>query len=363
MDAAENLEGRKYRDEFERRFAQLNSAKHAIACANGTVAIELILRGLEIGRGDEVILPPYTFIASISAIVFAGATPVFADIHPETYCITAKSVESVITSKTKAILAVQLGGRPCDMEELSKVAEKHGIYLISDAAQAVAGVYRGKGIGSYGIAASFSFQNSKNLTSGEGGAITTNCDKLNEKIRGMLSFKEGHIGIDDNLSEIQAAVLLGGLDLIPEQLKKRTKNAKYLAKLLEPIPYVSAMPLVEENDTHARHLFFIRIHEDKLGGITRDEFTAAMLKKGVPLVTGYFPLYDFPCLTNNYVTKSLGNTINCKPETPVCEYISRHEASWLSPTAMLCEKDAMEYIAKAACEVYEELSKSKGGAE
>ena len=172
--------------EFEARFAADCDVKHVFAVANGTVSLELILRGLGIGYGDEVILPPYTFVATLSSIVFAGATPVFADIDRGTYDISPASVEEKITPNTKAIVAVAIGGCPPDLDALTEIAQKYNVKLIVDAAQGVGAIWNGKSICAYGDAASISCQNSKNLTSGEGGIITTNHDELAAAIAQML---------------------------------------------------------------------------------------------------------------------------------------------------------------------------------
>lgn len=158
---------------FAKKFAAYIGVEHGICVNNGTISLELILRGLNIGYGDEVIVPAYTFISTGSAVAIAGATPVFADIESCTYNIDPASIEANITSKTRAIIAVHIGGRPCNMDKIMEIAKKHGLYVIEDCAQAHGSQWRDRKVGSIGHAASFSFQQSKNLTSGEGGAILT----------------------------------------------------------------------------------------------------------------------------------------------------------------------------------------------
>jgi len=265
----------------------------------------------------------------------------------------------MITPKTKAVIAVHVGGRPSDLDALQAVADKHGIYLIGDAAQAVGAVWNGKGIGSYGIMSSFSLQNSKNLTSGEGGVITTNCDRLAEKIRGMLSFDTKYICADHNISEMQAAILCHQMELIPDHMAKRSENEAYLDSLLADIPYVSTLKHDERVTRNALHLYFIRIHEDKLCGVTRKEFLKELRENGVDITSGYVPLYDFACLKNNYTKKSIGREINLAPDTPVAEYIARHEASWLYQSMLLGEKEDMEFIADTIKNAYAKLCAAK----
>ena len=351
-------------EKFEKRFAEYNQVKHCILCANGTTAIELILRGLGIGYGDEVIMPPYTFIASGSAIIYAGVTPVFADIEPDTCSLSAESVRTKITPKTKAIMPVFVGGRPSDMDALTKLAEETGLYLICDAAQAVGAEWRGKSIGSYGIAASYSCQNTKNLNCGEGGAITTNDDALAAEIRTILNggmAQDGsytHIGSNHNISEWQASMLNTQMDSLDEQTALRMENAAYLDSLLEPIPCVSPLKSDERITKNAYHLYIIRIHEEHLKGVSRNRFLDAVYAEGIGLYRGYMPLYDFPCMFGQYATNAVGSKIDISPLS-VCEQSSRRETSWLLQSVFLNSKTAIKAIADAIKKVYENIDELK----
>ena len=249
--------------EFEARFAADCDVKHVFAVANGTVSLELILRGLGIGYGDEVILPPYTFVATLSSIVFAGATPVFADIDRGTYDISPASVEEKITPNTKAIVAVAIGGCPPDLDALTEIALKYNVKLIVDAAQGVGAIWNGKSICAYGDAASISCQNSKNLTSGEGGIITTNHDELAAAIAQMLrgGYVEDEngervyttVGQDQNISEFQASLLLSQYDKLYAEMAVREKNAAHLAGRMKPMEFAHAMNYDDRIDRHAYH--------------------------------------------------------------------------------------------------------------
>lgn len=344
---------------FEEKFAADCGVKHCFAVANGTVSLELILRGLGIGYGDEVILPPYTFVATLSSIIFAGATPVFADIDVGTYNLSHEYVEEKITSKTKAIVAVAVAGCPPMLDELSEIAKRHHIKLIVDAAQAVGAVWNGKSITSWGDAASISCQNSKNLTCGEGGIITTNDDKLADAIAQMLNggIRDGayvSVAQDHNISEFQASVLLSQYSKLERELYLREKNAAYLAGRLHELGFAEAAVYDERITRHAYHLFIVRFHSEVLAerGIHRDTFLAALQAEGIPLSAGYMPLYTFPCTSSAYTERLIGAKIDTSPLAN-CEKASYEEGSWLYQGCLLGTRRDMDDIADAMIKVWE----------
>lgn len=354
----------KQSDLFAQRFAKYNNSKYCIPVANGTVSLELILRGLGIGRGDEVIIQAYTFIATISAIIFTGATPVFCDIDKDTYSMSADSAASKITPRTKAIIPVYVGGRPADLDKLSNLAKEKGIYLISDAAQAVGSAWRSKGIGFYGIAASYSCQNSKNLTCGEGGIITTSSDELFQNISTILNVgcnKDGtytHVGVNNNLSEWQSGILNTQLDKLDYQISKRMDNACYLGELLEQFDFVSPLIKDERISRNSYHFYTVRIHEEMLKGITRNMFIQAVNAEGIPLVNGYTPLYYLPILSTDYTLKYIGAKINVNSDDlPNTEFAYRHECAWMysNEVVLLGDKSDMDDIADAMLKVYKNI--------
>ena len=346
---------------FAKRFAEYNNVKHCILCANGTVALSLVLRGLEIGRGDEVIIPPYTFIATISSVIYSGATPVFADIDPTTCNLSIDSVRSKITKRTKSVIPVSIGGRPADMDIMDAFAKETGLYIINDAAQAVGSAWRGKGIGSYGIAATFSCQNTKNLTCGEGGIITTNDDVLAENVKKILNGgvdengEYSYVGIDYNMTEWQAALLDSQMDKLDAEISRRMDNAEYLDSLLESIPCVSSLAKDARITKNSYHFYVMRLNAVALAGVTRDTFFNTLAAEGAGVVNGYVPLYTFPCLSNSYTTKTVGCEINLSPGTPTAENISYNEAIWLMHTKLLDDKKTIKDLADAIIKVYEHL--------
>ncbi|MBQ4152879.1 MAG: DegT/DnrJ/EryC1/StrS family aminotransferase [Oscillospiraceae bacterium] len=347
---------------FAERFAKYSGVKHCIPVANGTVSIELILRGLGIGRGDEVIVPPWTFIASISALIYAGVKPVFADIEKDTYLLSPESAEKMITPRTKAIMPVYVGGRAADLDAFEALCNKYGLYLIGDAAQAVGSEFNGKGIGNYGIATSISCQNSKNLTCGEGGIILTNDDTLYATIMQMLNTGRAangsysYLGLENGMSEFQASILNTQLDTLPAQIDKRMKNAAYLNKRLRELDFVYPLKADARITRDSYHLFIFGVREEKLKGVSRNDFLNAVSAEGVPmLAAGYQPAYHFPCLTDEYTERCIGGKINVNPDTPVSEWISAHESAWIYHSLLLGEQEDMDGIIAALIKVYENL--------
>lgn len=351
--------------EFQEKFAAYSGTKHCITVANGTVSIELILRGLGIGRGDEVIVPPYTFIASISSLIYAGVTPVFADIDKETFQMSAQSAEQCITPRTKAIMPVYVGGCPADLDAFEALCKQYGLYLIGDAAQAVGSTFHGKGIASYAVATSISCQNSKNLTCGEGGIILTDNDELYERIDRMLHGgrdDDGNyidLGLYNGMSEFQASILLTQLEHLPAQIEKRMKNAAYLDEQLAKLPCVYPMKQDERITCNSYHLYLLGIREDQLHGVSRDDFLAAVQAEGVPLVAGYVPAYSFDCLASDYTKKCIGGQINLTPHTPNAETVGYHEGAWIYHAVLLGEQSDMDDIVGAITKVYQNLDELK----
>lgn len=352
---------------FAERYAEFCGTKYCIPVANGTVSLELILRGLGIGYGDEVILPAYTFIATMSSVIFAGAKPVFADIEPENYNISAESIATKITPKTKAIIAVAVGGRPCDFEKLELLAKKHNLYLVVDAAQAVGARFMNRNIGKIGIAASFSCQNSKNLTSGEGGIITTDNEDLYRNICCILGIYpadhpvKGMLHLDHGLTEMQAALLNSQFDRIPDEVYVRSENAAYFEGRIAGNPLLMARNTDSRIQVDAHHVHVMRVNYNLLKeyGLTREDFIAAVNAEGFPLTAGYQPLYSFPCTGSPQVARMVGGEIDLSPLS-VCETAGYLEGTWIYHATFLGNRSDMDDIADAVwkvCENIEDLRK------
>ena len=354
------MDGEKNRS-FQEKFAAYAGVKHCLTVANGTVTIELILRALGIGRGDEVIVPPYTFIASISSLIYAGVKPVFADIEPDTFQMSVADAEKRITPRTRAIMPVYVGGRPADLDGFEALCKKYGLYLIGDAAQAVGAVYNGRGVGAYGIATSISCQNTKNLTSGEGGLILTNDDRLYDTLQQMLrggmdeAGNYSALGLFGGMSEFQASMLDSQFSVFPEQVQRRKENGAYLDSRLAELDFVEPLRQDPKITCNAYHLYMFRLLEDKLDGVDRATFLNAVNAEGVTVSGGYMPVYTFPCLKGSFVEQCIGSPVDCDPGTPVAEQISRHEGCWLLQEMLLGTREDMDDIVNALIKVYRNL--------
>lgn len=272
--------------EFERRFAEYHGVKHAIASTNGTTALQMAMLANGIGAGDEVIIPSFSFFATASSILFTGAKPVFADIDPETFNLDPASAESVITEKTKAIMPVHLYGQAADMPAFEALAKKHGLILLEDAAQSHGAKLDGRFVGTWGTSG-FSFYPTKNMTTCEGGMLTTQDDEVAERARmirnhGMSQqYLHEMVGFNFRMTDLMAAIGLIQLDNLPKWTAIRNNNAAYYNETLKNV----IKPLVRDNATHVYHQYTIRMPD----GVNRDEVMKQIQAKGVG-VRVYYPL-------------------------------------------------------------------------
>jgi dTDP-4-amino-4,6-dideoxygalactose transaminase len=274
------IRGRKV-TEFENDFATYLGSDHCIGCGNGTDALEIILKSLGVGSGDEVIVPALSWIATAECVNNVGAEPVFVDVNPFNYTIDINRIEEKITSRTKAIIPVHLYGGPADLEGISEIAEKHGLYIVEDCAQAHGAEFKGKKIGTFGIASAFSFFPSKNLGAfGDAGAIVTNDKKIADNARmvsnhGQLKVRHNHnvIGRNSRLDTIQASILGIKLKHLDDWNLKRISAASfYKSRLLSNKKLI--IPIEEKDRKHVYHLFVIRLQN-------RDSLIEILNKNGV----------------------------------------------------------------------------------
>lgn len=283
--------------EFERRFAELAGTKHAVALNNGTTTLIAALRILGLREGDEVITSPFTFVATLNAILDAGATPVFADIRAEDFNLDPTSVRSLVTDKTKVLMPVHLYGQMADMNPLVEIANEFGLQIVEDSAQSHGATYYGKPAGSYGLG-SFSFYATKNLTTGEGGMVTTDNDDHAEKLRilrnqGMRQRYQYEIaGNNFRLTDLQAALVIPQLDSYQNTVTKRQRNARFLSKHLSGIEGLH-LPQELPGRKHVWHQYTVRI--DAGAAVSRNKFIEGLDAAGIGHGI-YYPklVFDYP---------------------------------------------------------------------
>jgi dTDP-4-amino-4,6-dideoxygalactose transaminase len=283
---------------FENSFAKYMKAKHAIAMNTGTGALHSTLAAVGVKAGDEVILPSFTFVATAEVIVMIGAKPVFADINPDTYTVSPKAIEKAVTKKTKAIMPVDLYGLSADMKPIREIADKHGLKIVEDAAQAHGAEYKGKPPGAYADAACWSFYGSKNMTTGEGGMITTNDDEIVETVRVLRSHGEKKkymsemLGHNYHMPEIEAAIGTVQLKRLSEFVAKRSENARRLSERLKKVKRLQ-LPKVPKDCKHSWYLYTARMKNAKKE--ERDKIVEKLQKKGIGSVVCYVnPIHLMP---------------------------------------------------------------------
>ena len=324
--------------EFEEKFSGYIGADYAVAVTNGTVALDVALKALGIGEGDEVITTPFTFIATANAILFQRAKPVFADIEPRTYNLDADSVLERITSKTKAVLGVHIFGHPFDVRAMAEICQDHGLILIEDAAQAHGAEFDGRKVGSFGTGC-FSFYATKNMTTGEGGIITTSDADIARKCRLIRNHGEGEkyhhimLGYNFRMTNIQAAIGLAQLERLEELTERRRRNAEFLNRHLRVEGLVK--PVEERNVKHVYHQYVVRL-EDEFP-VSREEFMDYLRDRGIGCAIHYpKPIYRQPL----YIRLGFGDT-----KCPVAEDVASKVLSL--PVHPGLSREELEYIVEA----------------
>jgi len=287
-----------YVERFEKAFAEIHGVKHAVAVNNGTTALVVAMEALRVGPGDEVITSPFTFIATLNAILEAGATARFADIGPD-FNIDPGSIDAVVGERTRAIMPVHLYGYMADMDPIMSLAEARDLHVIEDAAQAVAARYHGRAVGSFGVG-SFSLYATKNLTTGEGGVVTTNDDEIADRVRllrnqGMRERYQYELtGHNYRLTNLAAAVGLPQLARLDDVTARRQANANALREGLADVKGLELPPEPERGRTHVYHQFTVGISDE--APLTRDEFVERLTERGIGCGI-YYPrlVFDYDC--------------------------------------------------------------------
>jgi len=370
---------------FEEKFSAYHGVRYGVATSTGLGALDIAVKAIGIGPGDEVIVPPYTFIASATCILHNNAVPVFVDIDQETYNINADKIEEAITVNTKAIIPVHFGGNLADMEKLGEIAKKHDLKVIEDAAHAHGVEWSGENMaGSMGDLGMFSFQQSKNMTAGEGGIVITSIEELYElcfslhhygRVKGRPWYEIHRLGWNFRMTEFQAAILLVQLERLERLNNKRMKNAKYLTQCLQQIRGISPVKVDKRITKCSYHLFIFRYDPVEFEGVHRNDFVRALAAEGIPATTGYdFPIYSNPMFLNKeffpyncpiecqHYAKGIDFS-NFKEKCPVAEKACYEEAVWLTQNVLLGEREDMDSIVEAIQKIKKNIGELKGASE
>jgi len=362
--------------EFEKKYAELIGAKRCLATTNGTSALLISLHVLGIGAGDEVLVPPYTFIATVDVILLSGAMPIFVDTDPETFQINPDKIEEKITENTKAILPVHILGLPANMYKINAIAKKHNLLVIEDACQAWLAELRNKKVGTFGDLGCFSFQNSKHLPCGEGGAVIGDNDEIMDRAYSYHNFGRPYrsvkgrgnviLGTKHRMAEYQAAILIAQMKRLEEQTDRRNENSNYLTSRIKDIPGIIPYKLYEGVTRAAYHLYPFRYKKETFNGLSRRKFLSALNAEGIPCSGGYTPLNKMSYLEDAFNSKNFKKIYpkdklnidkyraqnQCPDNDQLCE-----EAVWFSQRLLLGTKSDMDDIADAILKIYENRDK------
>lgn len=301
-------------EEFERLVAEYIGVQHAVAVSSGTAGLHLIVRALGLGAGDEVLVPSFTFAASVNVLLYEGATPVFVEIEPETYNLDPADVERKITPRTKAIMVVDVFGHPAEWDELTRLAKQYGLHLIDDCCEAIGAQYKGQMLGRFGTAGAFAFYPNKQMTTGEGGILVTDRDDLAQSFRSLRNqgrdemgawLEHPRLGYNYRLDEMSAALGVSQVKRLETFLSKRERVAQMYTERLKDLPWVRT-PLVKPHVRMSWFVYVVQLAE----GLDRNRVMAAMESRGVP-VRGYFhPIHLQP-----YLRERLGTAEGLLPLT------------------------------------------------
>ena len=348
---------------FEKEFATYCGTKYALTCVNGSVALRLALIASGVKPGDEVIVPPYTFIATASIVVEANCVPVFVDIDPGTYNMDPSKIEEAITARTRAIIPVHFAGQSCDMDQIMSIARKHGLKVIEDACHGHGAEYKGKKLGSIGDAGCFSFQSSKNLTSGEGGMVITNDDDLYQmmnslrnvgRVEGGAWYEHHNAGCNYRITQLQAVLLSSQLKRLEQQTLKRHENGTYLNDLLSKIDGITPLTRGGGETIHSYHIYIFKYDKSAFNGVSKVEFAKMLAAEGVPCFMGYpEPLYKQPLfLKKNFMCYAIPEEVDyTNVSCPVTEKACYEEAVWIFQNTMLGTRQDMESFAAAIVKI------------
>jgi dTDP-4-amino-4,6-dideoxygalactose transaminase len=341
-------------DEFAKKFAEFQHLKHVIPVSNGSVAIDVALQAIGVGPGDEVIVPDYTFMATALSPLRNGAKLVLVDVDPSTFCLDPEAMNAAFTAKTKAVIAVHLGGHPCDMPRIVELARKHGMYVIEDCAHAHGAILDGTYVGSFGDICTFSFQSSKTLAAGEGGAVGTNSDRLAAlcwsyhncgRVPNEPDYNHYLAGTNYRMGNLQAALLCAQIDRLEAQCGVRDENGKYLTQLLSEIDLITPQARAAKVDRNGHYLFIFLVDDS----IPRDAFRGALEAEGVPTQLEYPTIHSL-----DFVRKA-GAAEGTFPNSSMVA----QRSVWLYHRALLGGRMQTEAIASAVRKVVQSRDELK----
>ncbi|MGQ9788765.1 MAG: DegT/DnrJ/EryC1/StrS family aminotransferase [Candidatus Hadarchaeaceae archaeon] len=326
----------KYITEFEEKFAKYCGAEYGIATCNGTAALHLALASLGIKAGDEVLCPTFTMIATANTVTYTGAKPVLVDSEHRTWNMDPTKIEEKITERTKAIMIVHIYGHPTDMNQILEIAKKHDLYVIEDAAEAHGAEYKGKRVGALGDVGCFSFYANKILTTGEGGMVVTNDEKIAEMAKLLRDqafeprrFVHRYIGFNYRMTNLQAAIGVAQMDLIGESVETRRRNAKLYNSLLRDVEGITTPP--EASWAKNVYWMYTVLVEDSFG-MERDKLMVYLKEKGIETRSAFYPIHLQPVYAKQYKGEKY----------PVAEELGRKGVNL--PSGNTLTKDQIKYI-------------------
>ncbi len=329
---------------LEEALQEFTGAAHVVALASGTAGLEVALKAAGVRPGDEVIVPAYTYIATATAVLQVGGVPVFADIIPETENVDPASIESLITERTRALLPVHVSGLPCDMAAITAVAARHGLRVIEDTAQGIGGMWHGRRLGTIGDAGAYSFQASKNLPGGEGGAVVTNDPEIAERAFMLMHINYETLGWNYRLPAMTAALILSQLERFPALQARRQANADYLRDALAAIPGIAptrADSFVTGDGLHGLGVRFISSEFSDGAPVPRGAFVKALHAEGIPCALGYGdPVYKSPLFQEAHTRMREQCPVACDhPAMANMDYANLH----LPNVERLCGQEALRF--------------------
>jgi dTDP-4-amino-4,6-dideoxygalactose transaminase len=359
---------------FEEAFAAYQGAPYGILMANGTVTMEVALKALGIGWGDEVIVPALTFAATAYAPMAAGALPVIVDVEPRTWTIDADLVESAVTDRTRAIVPVHLGHQMADMDRLAEIAERHGLAIVEDCAHAPGQQWRGRGAGCIGEFGSFSHQSSKILTAGEGGTLLTGDEELARRAHSLIDCgrakdpdeKEFTFGANYRLGELHAALLVAAMERFPQQQRQRAEAGKELERLAAGITGVRIMPADERITRWSFYNYVLAIDPDAFAGRTNETVCRALEAEGIPAEVQYPPMSRYelfqPTLSRLPVAVEFADRLDPQSMSfPVAEAAGLRESVYLMENVFRDGSRGVQHVVEALAKVQHHAGELPGG--